>query len=112
MNVIITCWNQKGTVWEKLMLGLTTRKYGDAVRQFTEAYGLEKSAVSEHFIEASRVKLKQLMERRLEKRSSVRCWSMQFPSRASRWLRHWVSAATGRKRFWASGRAPRRTRPL
>jgi putative transposase len=56
------------TVWEKLMLGLTTRKYGDAVRQFTEAYGLEKSAVSEHFIEASRVKLKQLMERRLDKK--------------------------------------------
>ena len=56
------------TVWEKLMLGLTTRKYGDAVRQFTEAYGLEKSAVSEHFIEASRAKLKQLAERRLEKK--------------------------------------------
>src|SRR5206468_10921854 len=30
------------TVWEKLMLGLRTRKYGQAVRQFTEAYGLEK----------------------------------------------------------------------
>jgi putative transposase len=56
------------TVWEKLMLGLTTRKYGEAVRQFTEAYGLEKSAVSEHFIEASRAKLQQLMERRLEKK--------------------------------------------
>jgi transposase-like protein len=56
------------TVWEKLMLGLTTRRYGDAVRQFTEAYGLEKSAVSEHFIEVSRVKLKQLLERRLEKK--------------------------------------------
>jgi transposase-like protein len=55
------------TVWEKLMLGLSTRKYGQAVRQFSEAYGLEKSAVSEHFIEASRVKLKQLMERRLDK---------------------------------------------
>jgi putative transposase len=54
------------TVWEKLMLGLTTRKYGDAIRQFTEAYGLEKSAVSEHFIEASRAKLKQLMERPLK----------------------------------------------
>jgi putative transposase len=54
------------TVWEKLMLGLSTRKYGQAVRQFTEAYGLEKSAVSEHFIEASRAKLKQLMERRLD----------------------------------------------
>src|ERR1019366_5552949 len=52
------------TVWEKLMLGLTTRKYGDAIRQFTEAYGLEKSAVSEHFIEASRMKLKRLMEKK------------------------------------------------
>jgi putative transposase len=55
------------TVWEKLMLGLSTRKYGEAVRQFTEAYGLEKSAVSEHFIEASREKLKALMERKLSK---------------------------------------------
>ncbi len=44
------------TVWEKLMLGLSTRQYGHAVRQFTEAYGLEKSTVSEHFIEASRAK--------------------------------------------------------
>src|SRR5438270_5120252 len=55
------------TVWEKLMLGLSTRKYGQAVRQFSEAYGLEKSAISEHFIEASREKLKKMMERRLDK---------------------------------------------
>jgi putative transposase len=55
------------TVWEKLMLGLSTRKYGQAVRQFTEAYGLEKSAISEHFIEASREKLQSMMERRLDK---------------------------------------------
>src|SRR5450432_621759 len=55
------------TVWEKLMLGLSTRKYGRAVREFAEAYGLEKSAISEHFIEASRVKLKEMMERRLDK---------------------------------------------
>ena len=54
------------TVWEKLMLGLSTRKYGQAVRQFTEAYGLEKSAISEHFIEASREKLQAMMERRLD----------------------------------------------
>ncbi len=54
------------TVWEKLMLGLSTRKYSQAIRQFTEAYGLEKSTVSEHFIEASRAKLKELMERRLD----------------------------------------------
>jgi transposase-like protein len=56
------------TVWEKLMLGLSTRRYGQAVREFTDAYGLEKSAVSEHFIEASRTKLKELMERPLGKR--------------------------------------------
>jgi len=55
------------TVWEKLMLGLSTRKYGQAVREFTAAYGLEKSAVSEHFIEASRSKMKELLERRLDK---------------------------------------------
>jgi transposase-like protein len=55
------------TVWEKLMLGLSTRKYGEAVRQFGEAYGLEKSAISGHFIEASQEKLKQMMERRLDK---------------------------------------------
>src|SRR5258708_7078468 len=55
------------TVWEKLMLGLSTRKYGQAVREFSEAYGLEKSAISQHFIEASREKLKAMMERRLDK---------------------------------------------
>lgn len=55
------------TVWEKLLLGLSTRTYGQAVRQFSEAYGLEKSAISEHFIEASREKLKVMMERRLDK---------------------------------------------
>jgi transposase-like protein len=55
------------TVWEKLMLGLSTRRYGQAVREFAEAYGLEKSAISEHFIEASRSKLKEMMERRLDK---------------------------------------------
>src|SRR5438105_10314934 len=56
------------TVWEKLMLGLSTRKYGQAVREFREAYGLEKSAISEHFIEASQAKLKDMMEHRLENR--------------------------------------------
>jgi transposase-like protein len=55
------------TVWEKLMLGLNTRKYDQAVRQFAEAYGLEKSAISAHFIESSRAKLKGMMERPLDK---------------------------------------------
>jgi hypothetical protein len=30
------------TVWEKLMLGLRTRNYGQAIRQFTGAYGLHQ----------------------------------------------------------------------
>src|SRR5947208_550022 len=55
------------TVWDKLMLGLSTRHYGQAVREFIEAYGLEKSTVSERFIEASRAKLKAMMEGRLDK---------------------------------------------
>jgi len=38
------------TVWDKLILGLSTRNCGQAIRQFTGAYGLEKSAISEHFI--------------------------------------------------------------
>lgn len=37
------------------------------MREFSEAYGLEKSAISEHFIEASRAKLQEMMERRLDK---------------------------------------------
>jgi putative transposase len=52
-------------VWDKMMRGLSTRNYGAVVKEFSTAYGIEKSAVSENFIEASREKVKQLMERPL-----------------------------------------------
>ena len=52
-------------VWDKMMRGLSTRNYGAVVKDFHNAYGVEKSAVSENFIEASREKVKQLMERPL-----------------------------------------------
>jgi putative transposase len=52
-------------VWDKMMRGLSTRNYGAVVKDFYNAYGVEKSAVSENFIEASREKVKQLMERPL-----------------------------------------------
>src|SRR2546426_8909787 len=55
---------QKG-VWDKMMRGLSTRNYGAVVKEFQQAYGIEKSAVSENFIEASRAKVKDLMERPL-----------------------------------------------
>ena len=47
------------------MRGLSTRNYGAVVKEFHNAYGIEKSAVSENFIEASREKVKELMERPL-----------------------------------------------
>jgi transposase-like protein len=52
-------------VWGKMMRGLSTRNYGAVVKEFSNAYGIEKSAVSENFIKASREKVKQLMERPL-----------------------------------------------
>ena len=52
-------------VWDKMMRGLSTRNYGAVVQDFQDAYGIEKSAVSENFIEVSREKVKQLMERPL-----------------------------------------------
>lgn len=53
------------SVWHKIMHGLTMRSYQQVIQQFSEAYGLEKSTVSEHFIEASRKKLEQLLTRSL-----------------------------------------------
>ena len=52
-------------VWWKMMRGLTTRNYGAVTRSFRQAYGIEKSAVSERFVQASREKLSELLERPL-----------------------------------------------
>lgn len=54
------------TVWSNLMRGLSMRDYKLVLQQFLDAYGLEKSTVSERFIEASRKKLEELMSRSLE----------------------------------------------
>lgn len=53
------------SVWHKLMHGITTRRYGEVVRELEQAYGIEKSTVSEHFIEASRQRLEKLLARPL-----------------------------------------------
>ena len=53
-------------VWQKIMHGLTTRGYGAVVREIEQAYGIEKTTVSEHFIEASRRRIDQLTSRSLE----------------------------------------------
>jgi putative transposase len=54
------------SIWQKMIHGLTTRRYSEVVREFSEAYGIEKSTVSDHFVQASRAKLHQLLTRRLE----------------------------------------------
>ncbi len=53
-------------LWREVMRGLSTRNYGRTVRRFAEAYGIEKSTVSEQFVEASRRKLRELIERSLK----------------------------------------------
>jgi transposase-like protein len=55
----------QASVWDKMMRGLSTRNYKAVVKEFRQAYGVEKSAVSENFVEASREKVKELMERPL-----------------------------------------------
>jgi len=57
----------QAAVWDKITRGLSTRNYGPVVKDFANAYGVEKSAVSENFIETSREKLKELLERPLGK---------------------------------------------
>ncbi len=54
------------SVWSKIMHGLTTRRYSQVVRELQDAYGIEKSTVSEHFIEASRSRLQLLQARPLD----------------------------------------------
>jgi len=44
-------------VWHKVMHGLTMRRYSEVVRELEQAYGIEKTTVSEHFIEASRLRV-------------------------------------------------------
>jgi hypothetical protein len=60
------------TVWQNIMPGLTMRSYKEVVQPFADAYGLEKSTTCEHFVEASRRKRKEGLERSLAGRS--RSW--------------------------------------
>ena len=53
------------SVWHKIMHGLSMRSYKEVVQQFSDAYGVDKSTVSEHFVEASRKKLEIVSTRSL-----------------------------------------------
>jgi len=53
------------SVWQKMMHGITTRRYNAVVKELEQAYGIQKSTISEHFIEASRERLDKLLARPL-----------------------------------------------
>jgi len=52
-------------LWRQLLRGLSTGNYGPSVRRLAGPCGLEQSPASGHFIEASRRKLRELMEHNL-----------------------------------------------
>ena len=87
-------------VWERMIRGLSTRNYGAVVKEFAEAYGVEKSATSGHFIQASRQKLQELLERPLGQLRLCALVIDGTPLRTPTWWWCWASAATGRKRCW------------
>ena len=96
-------------VWDKMMRGLSTRNYGAVVKEFHEAYGIEKSAVSENFIEASREKLKELMERPLGELRLCAVLIDGTPFKDRQMIVALGSAATGAKWCWACAKERRRT---
>ena len=53
-------------VAERIVCGLSTRKYHRAVESVLSGYGIRKSSVSRHFVRATSDQLRQLCERRLE----------------------------------------------
>ncbi len=54
-------------VAERIVCGLSTRKYRRAVQSVLDGYGIRKSSVSRHFVRATAKQLRELCERRLEK---------------------------------------------
>lgn len=57
---------RQASICRKLIHGLSTRKYEQAIDDFTEGYGISKSAVSRELVAATKGSLQKLCERRLE----------------------------------------------
>ena len=51
---------------KKLIHGISTRNYERAVDDFTDGYGISKSAVSRELVKATRGSLQELCERRID----------------------------------------------
>ena len=57
-------WRQN-SIYRKLIHGISTRKYERAIEDFTDGYGISKSAVSREWVSATRGSLRDLCERNL-----------------------------------------------
>lgn len=56
---------RQASIYRKLANGISTRKYEQAIDDFTEGYGISKSAVSRELKKATRGALQKLCERRI-----------------------------------------------
>ena len=56
---------------KKMLLGLSAARYEETARSIPEAFGLSKSTVSKRFIRASARKLRELLNRRLDKEDII-----------------------------------------
>ena len=54
------------SIYKKLINGISTRKYDSAIEDFTDGYGISKSALSRELIQATRGSLQALCERRID----------------------------------------------
>lgn len=57
---------RQASVYKKLINGISTRKYEKAIEDFTEGYGISKSAVIREMVQATRGALQRLWERRID----------------------------------------------
>jgi len=53
------------TVSRRVVLGLSNRKYEEAIGGFLKSYGIKKSSVSRHFVKATAEQMREFMERDL-----------------------------------------------
>jgi len=57
---------RQGSIYKKLVNGISTRKYEQAIEDFTDGYGISRSAVSRELVAATKGSLQTLCERRLD----------------------------------------------
>jgi putative transposase len=57
---------RQASIYKQLVNGISTRKYEQAIDDFTEGYGISRSAVSRQMVEATRGALQKLCERPID----------------------------------------------